>query len=771
MRLLNVHTLEFSVYHSTPPPYAIASHRWHLGHEASYKDILKKRNTTSTGYKKVLEFADFVRKNVGNVEWLWIDTCCILQQSSEEVSEAVNSMFKWYRNAVVCIAWLDDFGGVREGGGDLGMLGRSRWFTRGWTLQELVAPKTVVFVTRGWEVLGYKGIRTEGLKQMAMGPELGEILAGVTGIPEPVLKDYEYARAIGAEQKLEWMSERETTREEDQSYCLLGFFDVTMPVIYGEGREKARMRLLAEIKRLNVVPANLDDDFEVVEKPAIRTLHEAASSGDLEFISQYLEGPPSRREQLWTWDAGGGLPLHRAVRNDQALTCKLLIASMNGRTWDPVDLLDMNGKSPVEYALYDVGSESDDVLREFLTDEGLCFALPTILTVRKTVLVRILELGGPDVILRAIRISRKAQRPALFSNLLQRTLATVVTVPQSERLVPSLAADVIGLANANEKTLTAAVAKMTDMIYNWAVSERVKRLILLQKVTGLEVFTGSDGLNFVGKAILANDTATLSALHKIDLSLFSRPVGWWTGDHLTVQVHVGEWHPLRFAAFLGYPQAVELVARLTDPEENDPPHLRAVHYAAIYAYMDDKRKSTFRILRELSLEDDDSEESTYCIVNFVVTCDTDWFVLVFPHSREAVIEDIKTASPEKFYWDAGHVRTRKGQFHTRTCDKFNMRVRTKCIDRGSPDSQQSAVNLSFMHGWNNSEVQGEKGRVILALAPESEADVWFRESNQHHFSQMDDNATVLASGTNWRESAHNHRAWQLRCEQKVISSV
>ncbi|CAK1362388.1 unnamed protein product [Cercospora beticola] len=771
MRLLNVHTLEFSVYHSTPPPYAIASHRWHLGHEASYKDILKKRNTTSTGYKKVLEFADFVRKNVGNVEWLWIDTCCILQQSSEEVSEAVNSMFKWYRNAVVCIAWLDDVNSIKEGGGDLGMLGRSRWFTRGWTLQELVAPKTVVFVTRGWEVLGYKGIRTEGLKQMAVGPDLGEILANVTGIPEPVLKDYEYARAIGAEQKLEWMSERETTREEDQSYCLLGFFDATMPAIYGEGREKARMRLLGEIRKLNVVPANLEDDFEVVEKPLLRTLHDAATAGDLEFISQYLDKSHSSREQLWSWDAGGSLPLHRAVRNGHALTCKLLISSMNKHTWDPADLLDVTSKSPVDYALSNIGPGSDDVLREFLTDEGLSFAASTILTVRKSILVRILDVGGPEVVLQAIALSRKASQSARFCSLLQRTLSTVVNVPRSERIVPVLAEDVVRIAEANGTSLTSAVGKMTDLIYNWAATEHVKRLVFLQKRTGLEAFTGSDGLNFVGKAILANDLAALSVLHKIDLLLFSKPVGWWTGDHLTVQVHVGDWHPLRFAAFLGHPQTVEQVAQLTEPEDCNPPHLRAIHYAAIYAYIDDQRRSTFEILRNLSVEDDTLEEPKYCIVNFVVTCDTDWFVLVFPHSREAVIEDIKTASPEKFYWDAGHVRTRKGQSHTRTCDKFNMRVRMRCIDRKYPDSQQSAVHLSFMHGWNNSEVQGEKGRVILALAPESEADVWFRESNQHHFSQMDDNATVLASGTNWRESAHNHRAWQLRCEQKVISPV
>ncbi|KAM3422578.1 hypothetical protein BST61_g70 [Cercospora zeina] len=760
MRLLNVHTLEFSLYHSSPPRYAIASHRWHLGHEASYKDVLKQRNTTSIGYRKVLGFAEFVRKSVHDMEWLWIDTCCVLQQSSEEVSEAVNSMFKWYRNAVVCVAFLED---VSEF--DLGVVGRSRWFTRGWTLQELVAPRTVVIVTRGWGLIGFKGLRPVGLN-MELGTELEEMLTRTTGIPEPVLKDYEYSRAIGAEQKLEWMADRETTREEDQSYCLLGFFDVTMPVIYGEGREKARMRLLAEIKNLNVVPADLGDDFEVVEKPAIRTLHEAASSGDLEFISQYLDSVPSGTGQLWTWDAGGSLPLHRAVRSNHALACKLLIDRMNKHTWDPLDLLDVTHKSPAEYALSNVGSSSNHVFREFLTDQGLSFAASAILTARKSVLIRVLELGGPEAILHAVALSRKGQQPALFSSLLQRSLATVLTVPQSDRLVPALAEEVVRLGNSKEASLTPAVGRMTDMIYDWAVSEHVKRLVLLHKRTGLRTFTGSDGLTFVGKAILASDLAALAVLHKIDLLLFSKPVGWWTGDHRTVQVHVGEWHPLRFAAFLGHPQTVEQVARLTDPENCDPPHLRAIHYAAMWAYMDDKRMSTFEILRDLSAEDRIVGKSNFCTASFTVTCDTDWFALVFPHSREAKIEDIQTASPEKFYWDAGHVRTREGRSHTRTCDKFKMQVRMRCADRwSSSEKQQDLVNVSLMHGWNDAQVQGGKGRILLTAASNTQANVWFREKNQHHFSRLDGDQTMLSSGTNWRESVHSLHSWELQCKR------
>lgn len=105
MRLLNVHNLRFREFHSDDvPKYAVASHRWAHGAEAALKDIHKRRNTKKSGYIKVKGFAEYVRKNIDHVDWVWVDTCCIDQKSSQEVSEAVNSMFQWYLNADVCLA-------------------------------------------------------------------------------------------------------------------------------------------------------------------------------------------------------------------------------------------------------------------------------------------------------------------------------------------------------------------------------------------------------------------------------------------------------------------------------------------------------------------------------------------------------------------------------------------------------------------------------------------------------------------------------------------
>lgn len=154
MRLLNVETLEFTDFHNDErPTYAIASHRWQ-GAEAFFQDVQSKRNTYKSGYKKIEHFAKFVRKRICSVKWLWIDTCCINKDSAAELSEAINSMFNWYRDAEVCLAYLEDFSTTEDVDG----ITHSNWFTRGWTLQELIAPRLVVFLDHDWEVIGHKGI-------------------------------------------------------------------------------------------------------------------------------------------------------------------------------------------------------------------------------------------------------------------------------------------------------------------------------------------------------------------------------------------------------------------------------------------------------------------------------------------------------------------------------------------------------------------------------------------------------------------------------------
>jgi WD40 repeat protein len=245
MRLLSVHSLEFRTFSSADiEPYVIASHRWHDGEEASIKDVRKKNNAHKSGYQKVEGFARYVRETV-NVDWIWIDTCCINQESSQEVSEAVNSMFKWYRNAEVCLAYLADV----ETTDNMQEFCNSSWFRRGWTLQELLAPQLVLFLTRSWQVIGHKGTgaNQNHLIGSPTGPLLNDVIAAVTGIPRDVLADFQQSRSLSIEDRLAWTAGRNTTREEDLSYCLYGIFGVTMPVIYGEGSESARARLLVEI--------------------------------------------------------------------------------------------------------------------------------------------------------------------------------------------------------------------------------------------------------------------------------------------------------------------------------------------------------------------------------------------------------------------------------------------------------------------------------------------------------------------------------------------
>ena len=247
MRLLNVRTLKFSEYFYDIPKYIIASHRWKAGTEATIKDIGKKRDTDKDGYRKVNDFAKYVREHIGHVEWLWIDTCCVDQSSSQEVTEAVNSMFRWYSQAEACLAYLAD---VKDASEEQA-LRQSDWFRRGWTLQELLAPHVLVFLSRDWKMIGYKGGGgwTKSGFKVSDGPELETTIATITGIPEDVLLNYNRSKSYSVKERLTWIAGRHTTREEDMSYSLLGMFDVTMTVTYGEGAEMARQRLLKKVSK------------------------------------------------------------------------------------------------------------------------------------------------------------------------------------------------------------------------------------------------------------------------------------------------------------------------------------------------------------------------------------------------------------------------------------------------------------------------------------------------------------------------------------------
>ncbi|KAF2201152.1 hypothetical protein GQ43DRAFT_448996 [Delitschia confertaspora ATCC 74209] len=194
-----------------------------------------------------------------NLAYVWIDTCCIDKSSSAELSEAINSMWRYYERSAMCYAYLDDvdvFDPLRGGHGvsnasdgsseeltskqvdliDEKDLARSRWFTRGWTLQELIAPARVAFYIKGWNFVGYKAT-------------MGRKLERITGIGTEILMEHwPKLDTVSVARRMSWAAKRETTRVEDMAYCLLGIFDVNMPLLYGEG-EKAFVRLQEEIMK------------------------------------------------------------------------------------------------------------------------------------------------------------------------------------------------------------------------------------------------------------------------------------------------------------------------------------------------------------------------------------------------------------------------------------------------------------------------------------------------------------------------------------------
>jgi hypothetical protein len=150
MRLLNVRDLTLREFYkdSERPSYAIASHRW-TAREATFADVRDRTNTDTIGYRKVEAFASFVRTRALGIEWLWIDTCCINKDSTAELSQAINLMFEWYFKAEICLAYLSDVEGLADATVTRQIdWQHSAWFGRGWTLQELLAPRIVVFLTK-----------------------------------------------------------------------------------------------------------------------------------------------------------------------------------------------------------------------------------------------------------------------------------------------------------------------------------------------------------------------------------------------------------------------------------------------------------------------------------------------------------------------------------------------------------------------------------------------------------------------------------------------
>ncbi|KAI0157450.1 heterokaryon incompatibility protein-domain-containing protein [Xylariaceae sp. FL1272] len=304
MRLLNVDNFQLEeFFEPRVPPYVILSHTWD-GDEVLFQDIQPTFDgtfeslawSTKKGARKVFDSAAITAKK--GHKYIWIDTCCIDKSSSSELSEAINSMFNWYLKSSICFVYLADFALphaakngendcyaisdnqkieqmtrrrfgkplTNDGGGlaplhDQGShdtrshdsrsflqgLKDCRWFTRGWTLQELIAPHEVQFYDGNWTFFGTRISLSESLQQIT-NIAIEVLVFGTLGIEGRNHRLPRFLKRYSVWEKMVWAAARETLRVEDTAYCLLGIFDINMPLLYGEG-PRAFLRLLKKIMK------------------------------------------------------------------------------------------------------------------------------------------------------------------------------------------------------------------------------------------------------------------------------------------------------------------------------------------------------------------------------------------------------------------------------------------------------------------------------------------------------------------------------------------
>jgi hypothetical protein len=235
---------EFSItkdFSDDIPCYAILSHTWGADiEEVTFRDLIDGTGKSKAGYNKIRFCGEQVIRD--DLQYFWVDTCCIDKSNSTELQEAINSMFRWYQNATKCYVYLSDVSTIKRKASDEfseftweSAFRASRWFTRGWTVQELLAPSSVEFFSQEGKRIGSK--RT-----------LERQVHEITGIAISALQGASLSQ-FGVNERLSWADNRQTTRKEDKAYSLLGIFDVYMPLIYGEGGDNALVRLREEIDK------------------------------------------------------------------------------------------------------------------------------------------------------------------------------------------------------------------------------------------------------------------------------------------------------------------------------------------------------------------------------------------------------------------------------------------------------------------------------------------------------------------------------------------
>jgi len=280
MRLIRCDTLELVSFAETEiPKYVILSHTWG-NEEVTFQDLTTLPQSTLAaakpgGFAKLQGFCRTVLSNPHHwpIQYCWMDTCTIDKTSSAELTEAINSMFDWYRGAYRCFVYLSD---VEVTDRNDGSFSESRWWTRGWTLQELIAPLSLTFFNANWCQLGNKA-------------GMASRISGITGIPRRVLSRPQMMYRCSVAQRMSWAAKRHTSRVEDLAYSLMGLFNVNMPLLYGEGK-KSFVRLQEEILKESTdhtIFAWFSNDNTLVAGP-----HEPAVPSGFRMLSGVLATHP-----------------------------------------------------------------------------------------------------------------------------------------------------------------------------------------------------------------------------------------------------------------------------------------------------------------------------------------------------------------------------------------------------------------------------------------------------------------------------------------------
>ena len=300
------------------PAYAILSHTWNRDNsrEVLLQDVESGRARDKLGYRKLEFIAE--RAKADGLIYFWLDNVCINKSNDPETSESINSMFHWYRKASRCYVYLEDVEATIDNRTgvvlyDEAHLRTSRWFTRGWTLQELLAPTHVEFFAKSRERLGDRRSLEVQLQQ-------------ITGIPQEALRGGVLSDFSVTERK-SWVAKRQTKKEEDMVYSLLGIFGVSMSIRYGEGKELAWQRLDSKIAKgkRSIEAAGFDANGSDIKRQRTQTFRT---------INPDSTTPNSSREALLEFLSFDEINDRLAnIKDKQAKTCRWLLTYPAWQEW------------------------------------------------------------------------------------------------------------------------------------------------------------------------------------------------------------------------------------------------------------------------------------------------------------------------------------------------------------------------------------------------------------------------------------------------------